>query len=362
MQARPVSERDTVLIPGGKQRRLHLNNTAAFIMPVKLSGNELELHHFRVSVEHIKLQTDPNWILIMVDDYSDNKAVYDVIDEMKADLKEKLHVIESDRNYGAGIARNKGIRYANEIGAPFILFNDTDDVSDPRRLELVRKAFADDPAVNVVYTSFDVIDENDQVVPRERINMSVGEIIDGHQVDIAEGENAWITIVTEKKYTNLTSCTAVRTSLAVEEPFPDASASEDSNTWVRYGAHPGKFLFLREIKGGYRICSNVQSRSRSNNADFYGEMLKMDTAGFEAALKLAKKYGTMGGWEENDLRTAFHVRLALSLLHGDSEEYCKKSLSSALQISKEKTLWYIDRLYCKPEYRERMKALAAEIG
>ena len=293
----------------------------------------------------------------MVDDYSDSKAVYDTIDEMKNDLKEKLYVIYSDKNYGTGTARNKGVKYANEIGAPFILFNDTDDISDPRRLELVRKAFEKDDTVNVVYTSFDVIDENDNIVPHDKINMSVREIIDGHKVDIAEGENSWITIATKKKYTNLTSCTAVRTSLACQEPFPVGSASEDSHTWIRYAAHPGKFVFLRDIKGRYRICSNVESRSRSNNTDFYGKMFEMDSSGFEEAVKIAKKYGTMGGWDENDLRAAFHVRLALTLLHGGSEKYCRKSLSLAIGISKEKTLKYIDLLYCEPECKARMKEL-----
>jgi len=38
-------------------------------------------------------------------------------------------------------------------------------------------------------------------------------------VDVVEGENAWIGIVTKKKYTNLTSCTAVRSSLAVDVIF-----------------------------------------------------------------------------------------------------------------------------------------------
>ena len=334
-----------------------MNHTAAFVMPVKISGDETELHFFRMSVESIKNQTDNDWIIIMVEDYSDNKMVYDTIDEMKTELKDKLHVIYSDKNYGTGAARNKGVQYAKEIGAPFILFNDSDDISDPRRLELVRKAFEEDDTANVVYTSFDVIDENNNVVPHNKINASVREIIDGHKVDIVKGENAWIQIVTKKKYTNLTSCTAVRTALAYQEPFPKGSASEDSHTWVRYAAHPGKFVFLRDIKGKYRICSNVQSRSRSNNVDFYGQMLEMDSAGFEEAVKIAKKYGTMDGWDENDLRAAFHVRLALTLLHGGSEEYCKKSLSLAMNISKEKTLEYIDLLYCEPECKAQMKAM-----
>ena len=192
-----------------------MNKTAVFLMPVKIIGDEAELRFFRASVDSIKRQTDTDWKLVMVEDFSDDKRVYDVIDEMKKDLKDKLHVIYSDKNYGTGAARNTGIKYANEIGAPFILFNDSDDLSHPRRLELVRKAFDSDPAVNVVYTSFDVINEKDEYVPREKISPPVREIIDGHKSDVVEGENAWIDIAIKKKYTNLTSCTAVRTSLEI---------------------------------------------------------------------------------------------------------------------------------------------------
>ena len=149
----------------------------------------------------------------------------------------------------------------------------------------------------------------------------------------------------------------MRTFIAIQEHFPGESVSEDSHTWVRYAAHPGKFVFLRDIKGGYRICSNVASRSRSNNANFYQKMFEVDSAGFEEAVKIAKKYDTMGGLDEDDIRTAFYVRLALSLLHGESVKYCKKSLDKALAVSKDKTLEYIDQLYCAPEYKESMKAL-----
>ena len=334
-------------------------NTAAFVMPVKLSGSKMELDHFKESIESIKNQTDDNWILIMVDDYSDNKNVYDAIDEVKLDLKDKVHVIYSDRNYGSGTARNTAISYANEIGAPFILYNDSDDLSDPKRLELVRKAFEADDTVNVVYTSFDVIDENGNIVPDDRINPTVKEIIDGHKVDVVEGEYAWIAIAAKKKYTNLTSCTAVKTSLAVEEPFPNESVSEDCHTWLRYGAHPGKFVFLRELKGGYRVCTGVASRSRSANDDFYEKMFAVDSSGFEAAVKIAKKYGTMGNLYEDDLRAAFYVRLALCLLHGGEDKFCKKALKVAVDISESQTLRLIDLLYCEDEAKEKMKQMVS---
>lgn len=332
-------------------------NTAAFIMPVKIAGNETEIRFFREAVESIKRQTDDDWIIIMADDRSDVKVVYDAIDEIKRDLKDKLHVIYSEKNNGAGGARNIGILYADEIGAPFILFNDSDDISDPRRLELVRKAFEEDEAANVVYTGFDVIDENGDIVPLDKVSAPVRDIIKGHSTNIVEGENAWISIAIDKNYTNLTSCTAVRTSLAVAELFPLQSVSEGAHTWYRYAAHPGKFVFLRDIKGSYRICSNVQSRSRSVNVNFYEKKFYADSAGFEEAVRIAKEYGTMGGYDENDIRTGFFVRLGFCLLIGGSEEYCKKSLDKALAVSKEKTLEYIDQLYCAPEYKESLKAM-----
>lgn len=314
----------------------------------------MELRHFRAAVGSICDQTDSDWILVLVDDYSDDKRVYDVIDEMKAELKDKLHVIYSDKNYGTGKARNKGVLYAAEVGAPFILFLDADDLADPRRLELVRKAFEDE-TVNVVYTSFDVIDENSEVVPHDEITLTVREIIDGHKVDVVEGENSWISIAMKKKYTNLTSCTAVRTSLAATELFPPLSVSEDCHTWLRYAAHPGKFVFLPEIKGGYRICRGVASRSRSLNADFYERLFQTDIDGFESAAKIAEKYGTTGGYDVNEIRAAFHVRLALNLMHGNSEAFCRRSLAKAWDISKDWTLKYIDLMPCLPEEKKQLK-------
>ena len=333
-----------------------MNKTAAFIMPVKITGSEMDLRFFKASVESIKRQTDRDWILVIVEDYSNDKRVYDAIDEMKDDLKDKLHVIYSDKNYGTGAARNKGVLYAKEIGAPFILFNDADDLSDPRRLELVREKFQDENT-NVVYLSFDVIDEHDIIMPDDRICLSVREIINGHHYDVTEGEDAWIDISTKKNYTNLTSCTAVRTWLAAKELFPQQSVSEDAHTWLRYGAYPGKFAFIGQIKNKYRICSEVESRSRGQNNDFYPKKAKIDSDGFEQAMALSRAFGRIKPEDENRIRTAFYVREALSMIYGDSDSIAKQLLQSAVQISRDETLKLIDQLSCGPEFKTRLKAL-----
>ena len=334
----------------------NMNNTAAFIMPVKIIGNEREIGHLMFSVESIKKQTDSDWILIIVDDFSDDDNVSAALETIKNDLKDKVHIIHLEKNVGAGMARNIGIEYANEIGAPFIVFNDSDDISNPRRLELVREKFRMEDT-NVVYLSFDVIDENNRVVSEDEICLSVRDIISGHHKDIIEGEDAWIGISTKKNYTNLTSCTAVKTSLAFKEPFPSKSVSEDSNTWLRYAAYPGKFVFISEIKNQYRICSAVDSRSRGQNADFYYKKVAVDSDGFEKAMAISKSFGRIKPEDEKPIRVAFYVREALSMLYGDSEDCAEKLLRSAIEISKEKVLESIDLLDCKPEYKSQLKTL-----
>ena len=332
-----------------------MKEKAAFIMPVKIRGNEVELRLLQEAVESIKNQTDKDWFLVMVNDFSDDAKVDAALAEIRQDLGAQAELIDLERNVGAGEARNVAIRRAAELGAPFLLFNDSDDISDPRRLELVRRAFEADETANVVYLSFDVIDEHCRTTPPEGICLSVREIIDGHRRDIVEGENAWVQIATRKGYTNLTSCTAVRTWLALREPFPSRSVSEDSHTWLRYGAYPGKFVFLPEIKNHYRICTGSASRSRSNNDDFYEQKCAVDREGFEAAMVLAKGFGRVGDEEENDIRAAFYVRLALSLLYGEADPAAEKLLRSAVALSPETTCRAIDALDCAGEFKDKLR-------
>jgi hypothetical protein len=65
----------------------------------------------------------------------------------------------------------------------------------------------------------------------------------------------------------------------------------------------------------------------------------------------------MGGYDENEIRTAFHVRLALNLLHGNSLTCCRKSLKMASNLSMDKTLAYIEQLDCTPEEKTQLKEM-----
>lgn len=309
-----------------------------FIMPHRIPVTNLARIHLDEAIESIERQTDKNWQLVIIDDYSQNVYLQEHLQLIKKRLQEKVHLIFLKEHVGTGQARNIGIQYANKIGAPFVLFNDTDDLSHCKRLELARQAFIKNSDANVVYTSFNVIDEYDHLVGKEKICGSVYEILEGHKENIVNGDRAWIKIATEKNYTNLTSCTAVRTSLAIKEPFPKSSVSEDSHTWLRYGAHSGKFIFLPNIKNAYRTCSGTDSRSRKSNNDFYEQKLMTDMDGFEKAAMIAISNRTIDVKELPLIRIGFYVRLSHSMLNGNSVRLAAKCLNLAFAISKEETL------------------------
>jgi len=56
-------------------------------------------------------------------------------------------MLSLEQNVGPGVSRNLGVLKALERGHSIILFNDSDDISHPRRLEVVRKIFLENPQV-----------------------------------------------------------------------------------------------------------------------------------------------------------------------------------------------------------------------
>lgn len=303
--------------------------TASFVMPHWRKDNGLSKVHLEEAICSVELQTDSNWNIIIIDDCSTCHEAIDYLDILKERLKDKLIVIKTKKNLGSGIARNVGIEWAYQHNSPIILFLDADDISHPKRLEMVRKHFMINPKTNVVYSTFQVIDEYGKRVEDKDIALSIREIMEGHKVSVVQGENAWIKIATEKNYTNLTSATAVRTDLAYETPFPDVRVSEDAHTWLRYGAHKGEFIYEPSIPSLYRIPTSTESASRERLENFCARKIKVDTDGFMEAFNIALKNGNVKEEDRKELLVRFYIKLAESIsLAGaaqQKEELLKKS-------------------------------------
>ena len=321
------------------------NSTAAFVIPYRGSKDKRCLSYFEKAIRSIEEQTDSDWIIILVDDCSPDPEVIEHEDVIKKRLGDKIYIHRCDAHVGTAEARNIGVRKAHELGCPFILFMDADDMSHPKRLENTRNFFLRDSKVNVVYSSFYVIDEDDKVVPLEELNGAIREIWVGHQDQVVEGEDAWIQIATKKNFTTLSSHTSVRTDLAIRHPFPkDMKISEDCYTWMQYAAEPGVFVFDPQTPGPFRICRWRKDSSSNREGDYSHIKAVNDTRGFMDALKVASKYRNFSPEEVDDLTVRFYVRLALTISNGGSEEEALRIMKDAIAISKDVALDAISRI------------------
>ena len=88
---------------------MSLNETGAFIVPHYNDGNEIELKWFGEALNSIKLQTDNDWKIIVIDDASTSEKAISFLKQMKKDFSEKMEVIFLSENLGPGNALNTDI-------------------------------------------------------------------------------------------------------------------------------------------------------------------------------------------------------------------------------------------------------------
>lgn len=314
---------DTGYIIPWKPKKYVDRNTAAFIIPFFSLGHDIDYIWLEETFKSVTAQSDNNWIAFIVDDAStDVNAPYRLF-KIKEKYGERINVIFLPENKGPGNARNVGIKRAYDMGCPFVMFLDSDDLAHKDRLYITRKLFNENPKAGVVYSSFDVIDEYSKNVDNDKILPSILEIINQHKNAPPQGKGVWLKIATETGYINLTSATSVRTKLAYKYPFPDVRVSEDYYTWLVYSASGWEYVYSDLIPAKYRIPRNSDSRSRNaiGSTHMFNKMKsRIDIQGFEMALKIAEKNGEIKNEMKNELMIRFCLRKAESMkLDGENE-------------------------------------------
>ena len=295
----------TVLKPGP--------GCAVFVMPY-FADTTLSREYFTKAVTSLQEQSDPNWQLVVINDASPREDEVRFLERI-AGTEARIKLLHQPRNAGPGVCRNLGTAWANEIGADIVLFHDADDVSHPRRLELTRRIFADRPEVDMVYSSFRVIDENDCIVSCSALTPSISEILEAHKENPVEGANAWIRIGTETGYTTQTSTVAVRSRLAIAQPFPDVRGSEDSHTWYRMCADGNILAFMPEITSLHRVPRGLDSsdRARVGRERYYRMLVDMNIDGFKKARDIALRRRAISPEQASEIYPAFLRRLAVTV-------------------------------------------------
>jgi glycosyltransferase involved in cell wall biosynthesis len=293
------------------------SHPAVFVLPHFNNGTAQELQSLRGALESIRNQTDDHWRAILVDDASPGSEIKSCLSQWSREFGGRLDVVYSQENCGPGSARNLGVQRAHEAGYPYVLFLDADDLAHPKRVEVTRRLFQENPEVGVIYSTFEVIDELGKPVPRERLTPSILEILEVHETDPPQGDDVWISIATRTGYINLTSATAVRTDVAHACPFPCERVSEDFCAWLAYSARGARYLYAPSIPAKYRIPQGVEgsaSRSREGGVrQFNLTKSRVDVLGFETAISMARERRALSNEQERTIRRQFFLRRAVSM-------------------------------------------------
>ncbi len=317
-------------------QKTDLNGPAAFVIPHWSQGSEMERKWLDLTLESIKAQTDTNWVILIGDGNSPSAEAKDYLRKLEKDMPGKFFPIFMPHSDGPGHARNVAIQVAKEKGYPFIVFIDADDLTHPWRVEVTRGIFKNNPNVGVVYSTFNVIDENGKPTPYAECSQSIVEILESHS-NPPHGKDAWIDIATEVGYTNLTSTTSVLTSIAAAIPFPGEKASEDYYAWLCYSASGAEFAYTPLTPTNYRIPRNTQgsaSRSREGGkSKFYETKCRVDAAGVEKAIELATKRGVIDAKKADDIRAKFYVKEAVTMFREKEMGLAKMCVENAVKFN-----------------------------
>lgn len=127
--------------------------TVTVVMPVHNT-----VAHLRETLEGLRVQTFADWDCVAVDDGSEDDSLAVLQEWALRDERLRLKVLE--RNAGAAVARNQGIRAAR---GRFIAFLDSDDVWHPEKLERQLR-FMQETGARFSYTAMARMNESGRVI------------------------------------------------------------------------------------------------------------------------------------------------------------------------------------------------------
>lgn len=288
------------------------NDTVAFAM-ANYCDSSARLDYLRLAVDSVWRQSDPNWILIIVDDASPYAGTDALLEELVERDRDRITVITSTKNRYQGYCRNLAAQRAADLGVGLIAYLDSDDEAHEDRVAVAKERFAV-PSLDFLYSSFVVIDELSRELDLNRLTPSIQEIISSHDSPV-EGRDAWVKMGTITGYTTLTSTVTVRTNLACREPFPIERVSEDMHAWFRMAARAEDVAFEARTPSRYRIPTVVQGSSvRARvGSGYYLEKARVDADGFLAAVEIAVECGKLQRREAPGHWARFLTRLALTM-------------------------------------------------
>ncbi len=179
-----------------------------------------------VCLESVFAQTYKPIEVIVVDDGSTDSGL-GIVDRYPS-----VRVV-SQKNQGAGIARNNGVNLAN---GDYVAFQDADDLWYKDKLEKQMKVFLAYPELSVVSTEMQTIAENGEEIKSDRkITIHIDTPTNFYSILLSEGNVICLSssIVKRKDFLSIGS-------------FRDIRISQDYDFWIRLAAEGNLFYFISQ--------------------------------------------------------------------------------------------------------------------
>ena len=109
----------------------------------------------RQTMEMVQAQTYTDWELILVDDGSKDESCKRIEDYLKEKPDERIRLIKKEKNEGAALTRNRGIK---EAKGRYIAFLDADDVWLNHKLQR-QMEFMEEMDAGFVFSAYEFGDE-----------------------------------------------------------------------------------------------------------------------------------------------------------------------------------------------------------
>ena len=193
-------------------------------------------NYFKLTINSILNQKYQNFeILIVYDD--EDKSDLSFINQIKR-LDKRIKIIVNKKNIGAGLSRNKAIKYSK---GKFIAFIDADDLWHPMKLKK-QITFMTKNDVGISHTSYKILNEkNERISLRKAKNLIFKDLIKSCDIGLS-------TVIIKK-------------NILKNNYFVNLKTKEDYVLWLKLTKKGYKFYALNETLTYWRFLPDSLSSS-----------------------------------------------------------------------------------------------------
>ncbi|MEX0418075.1 glycosyltransferase family 2 protein [Bacillus sp. C30] len=227
---------------------LSVHNEVPCISIITPSYNSLRF--IGETIRSVQSQSYKNWEMLIVDDASTDHSAVKIKEMIEGDSR--IRLLSLEENMGAAKARNIAIK---EARGRYIAFLDSDDIWLPNKLE-TQLLFMEETHVAFSYTSYSLIDENNNDLNRE---VNVPEFVDYHYL-VGNTIIGCLTVMLDREKIPCIEMPSVQ--------------PEDTALWLQllYKGYEAKGI--QQVLAKYRIVTNSVSRNKIRAAFRYWKLLR----------------------------------------------------------------------------------------